>query len=86
MPKKLFRVAYAMNYLMNAIFSLLVPAALLIGGGWLLHNRCGVGRWVMIAAIVLGVLAGIYSFFSFLLKTSRRVDPTSGKGDESDDG
>lgn len=74
-----------MNYLMNAIFSLLVPAGLLIGGGWLLYNRCGLGRWVMITAIVLGVIAGMYSFFSFLLKTSRTAGPDSKEGDEAND-
>ena len=86
MQKKLFRVAYAMNYLTNAILSLLIPAGLLIGGGWLLYNRCGLGKWVMITAIVLGVLAGIYSFFRFLLKTANRADPTTGKGEQADDG
>lgn len=85
MPKKIVRIAYAMNYFMNAIFSLLVPAALLIGGGWLLHHRCGLGRWVMITAIILGVVAGIYSFFSYLLKTARTVDKIPGEGEEDRD-
>ena len=86
MPKKIIRVAYGMNFLMQAIFSLLCPAGLLIAGGWWLQNRFDLGKWVMVAAIVLGVLTGMYSFFSYLLKTAKHIDPTSGKGDAKNDG
>ena len=58
MPKKVFRVMYALNYVTQAAFCLLCPAGLLILGGWFLTNRCGVGKWAMIVAIVLGVLTG----------------------------
>lgn len=76
MPKKFFRIAYAMNYLSQAAISLLFPAGALIFGGWLLRQYCGVGSWVMILAIVLGVVLGFGSMISFLLKTSYAIDPT----------
>lgn len=85
MPKKVFRVMYALNYITQAAFCLLCPAGLLILGGWYLTNRCGVGRWAMIAAIILGVLIGLYSMFSFLLKTMDHIDPTQGKGGDGHD-
>lgn len=86
MPKKFFRVMYALNYITQAAFCLICPAGLVILGGWFLTNRCGVGRWAMIAAIVLGVLFGLYSMFHFILKTMDHIDPTQGKGGGGDDG
>ena len=35
------------------------------------------GRWIMIAAIVFGVFAGLYSMFHFLLTAARTMDPTA---------
>ena len=52
-------------------------ARLIILGGWLLRTRCGLGRWIMIAAIVFGVFAGLYSMFHFLLTAARTMDPTA---------
>ena len=80
MPKKVFRVMYALNYITQAAFCLIGPAGLLILGGWFLTNRCGVGKWAMVVAIVLGVLMGLYSMFSFILKTMDHIDPTQDKG------
>ena len=81
MPKKVFSFVYALNYITQTAFCLITPAALFIGGGWLLTNRCGVGRWVMAVAIILGVLTGLYSMFSFLITTMNHVDPTE-KGEQ----
>ena len=67
MPKKVFRAIYAVNYCIQAGFCMVCPAGLIILGGWLLRTRCGLGRWIMIAAIVFGVFAGLYSMFHFLL-------------------
>ena len=82
MPKKIFSFVYALNYISQAAFTLIIPAALIIGGGWLLTNRCGVGKWAMAVAIVLGVLIGIYSLFSFIISTMNHIDPTEQKGDD----
>ena len=86
MPKKVFRVAYAINYLTHAIFTLLCPAVLFIGGAWLLQNKCGWGNWVMIVGIVLGVLTGVFSFFRFILVSAKQLDPVKKKGAEQNDG
>ncbi len=80
MPKKVFSFVYALNYIMQTALSLITPAALFIGGGWFLTDRCGVGKWAMAVAIILGVLTGLYSMFSFLITTANHVDPTQQKG------
>ena len=83
MPKKLIKAVYALNYIFQAAFSMIVPAGLLIFGGWYLHNRCGWGKWALITAIVLGVLFGFYSMIYYIVKTKDYVDPTEHKGEDN---
>ncbi len=80
MHKKLFRAVYALNFVMQASFSMLCPAGLLILGGWYLNNRCGWGKWVLAVAIILGVLLGFYSMIYFIVKYKDHVDPTRTEG------
>lgn len=75
-PVAAFKFIYAINFVMQAGFSMVCPAGLIILGGWLLNTRCGVGGWVMTAAIVLGVLVGVYSMFYYIIKMTRAIDPT----------
>ncbi len=77
MHKDVFRFAYAMNYVFQVTFCMLTPAALWIGAGWYLHHRLGVGKWVFVLAIVLGVITGVVSMFRFLLTSAHAIDPTS---------
>lgn len=77
MPKKLFRAVYALNFIIQAGFTVVTPAALFIGGGWLLVHKLGCGRWVMIVAILLGVISGLWSLLRFLMQISA-IDPTQG--------
>ncbi len=86
MHKKLFRAVYALNYIFQAAFSMLCPAGLLILGGWYLTYRCGWGKWVLITAIVLGVLAGFYCMIYFIMKTMNYIDPTDTKGGNTNAG
>ncbi len=85
MPRKVFSFVYALNYILQAGFCMLTPAALFIGGGWLLTHRCGVGKWAMVVAIILGVLTGMYSLFRFLITTMNHIDPTQQKGGADDE-
>lgn len=83
MPKKLFKAVYALNFIFQAAFSMIVPAGLLILGGWYLNSRCGWGRWVLITAIVLGVVFGFYSMIYYIVKTKDYIDPTEHKGEDN---
>ena len=56
MPKKVFRAIYAVNYCIQAGFCMVCPAGLIILGGWLLRTRCGLGRWIMVVAIVFAMV------------------------------
>ncbi len=78
MPKKVFSFVSALNYISQAAFMMLTPAALFIGGGWLLTNRLGVGKWAMAVSIVLGVLFGMYCLFHFLITTAKHMEKTNG--------
>lgn len=83
MPKKLFKAVYALNYIFQAAFSMLVPAGLLILGGWYLNSRCGWGKWVLVTAILLGVAIGFYSMIYYIVKTKDYIDPTEQKGEDN---
>ena len=63
MPKKLFRVVYALNFVFQAAFSMLTPAGLVILLGWWLTERRGWGKWAMAVCVILGVGLGVYSMF-----------------------
>lgn len=76
MPKKVFRAIYAVNYCIQAGFCMCARWAH-HSRRLLLRTRCGLGRWIMIAAIVFGVFAGLYSMFHFLLTAARTMDPTA---------
>jgi len=81
-PKKLFKAVYALNFIFQAAFSMIVPAGLLILGGWCLNSRCGWGKWVLVAAILLGVAIGFYSMIYYIVKTKDFIDPTEQKGEQ----
>ncbi len=76
LPKKVFSVAYSINFIIQAGVSMVVPAGLIILGGWLLVNRCGVGKWALAVAIILGILIGFYSMFYYIIKAGNSFDPT----------
>lgn len=77
MHKDVFRFTYALNYVFQVTVCMLTPAAMWIGLGWLCCNRWGMGKWVMILTIVLGVISGVVSMFRFLMTSARIIDPTA---------
>lgn len=77
MHKDIFRFTYALNYVFQVTICLLTPAAIWIGLGWLCCHRWGVGKWIMIPAIILGVISGSVSMFRFLMTSARVIDPTT---------
>lgn len=76
MHKDVFRFTYALNYVFQVTVCMLTPAAMWIGLGWLCCNRWGMGKWVMILTIILGVVSGVVSMFRFLMTSARIIDPT----------
>lgn len=84
-PKKVFHAVYAVNYVLQAGFSMLTPLGLLLALGWWLTARRGAGRWAMAVCVIAGVLLGFYSMFYYIIKTAKHVDPTA-SGKEHDRG
>ncbi len=68
MRNKLFGFLYAMNYIAQAAWSFVFPAGCIIGVGYLIHRYLYRRDWVMVAAIVVGVLGGIYSMFCYCIR------------------
>ena len=65
---KLFGFVYAMNYIAQAAWSFVFPAGLIVGLGYFLVRRFSLGKGVLVAAIVLGVLSGVYSMFRYIIR------------------
>ena len=78
MGNKLFGFVYAMNYIAQAAWSFVFPAGLIIGPAWLAVRHFELGRWVMVVAIVLGVLCGVYSMFRYIIRTVDAVGRMNG--------
>ena len=58
---------YAFNIIMQAFWSLLFPIGVGLLVGWLLTEKCGLGSYIFVILILLGVLVGIVSMIRFLL-------------------
>ena len=68
------RTMYLWNIVIQSIVSLLSPIAILFALAWLLAERAGVGGWIYVVLILLGVFVGLLSMVRFLLGASRALD------------
>ena len=68
MRNRFFGFVYAMNYLAQAAWSFVFPCGIVMGAGYFLWWRFSLGKWVLVAAIVLGVLGGVYSMFRYIIR------------------
>ena len=67
MYKRLVSVMYALNILFQALFTLIMPAALGFGIAWALVRYLGAPEWVYAPLLVVGVLWGFYSMIKFTI-------------------
>ena len=58
---------YAMNIVLQAFWSLLFPIGFSVLLGWLLTEKCGMGRYLFVILILLGVFVGMISMIRFLI-------------------
>ena len=79
---KLFGFMYAMNYIVQAAWSFVFPAGLIIGLGYLVRRRFETGDWVMVVTIILGVFCGVYSMFHYIIKMADYASGNPGKQDK----
>lgn len=59
---------YALNIVLQSIFTLLLSAGFFVGIAYLLVARAGVGGWVYIPAVILGLGLGIFSMMTFVYR------------------
>ncbi|MBQ2987686.1 MAG: AtpZ/AtpI family protein [Clostridia bacterium] len=65
--KSFMNTMYALNIVWQSFWNLLFPVGLGILIGWLLTEKCGMGDYVFVIFILLGVLVGLVSMIRFLL-------------------
>lgn len=74
MHRKFFNAMYVLNIAMQAIFSLLSPIALGALVSWILVSRAGVGEWIYVVLILLGVGSGFVGMVRFVLSAMSGVE------------
>ena len=65
--KRFMNAMYAMNIILQAFWSLLFPIGAGVFLGWLLTEKAGLGDFVFVILILLGVFAGLISMVRFLI-------------------
>ena len=65
--KRFMNSMYALNIILQAFWSLLFPIGAGVFFGWLLTERCGMGNYIFVILILLGVFAGLVSMVRFLI-------------------
>ena len=75
---------YAMNIILQAFWSLLFP----IGGGvllgWFLTEKCGMGSYLFVILILLGVFVGMISMIRFLISALTGLERLEKEQQDSD--
>lgn len=67
MYRRFVRALYALNILMQALFTLLTPVGIGVLGAWWLVSRHGVGEWIYALLILCGFGCGLFGMIRFLL-------------------
>ncbi len=62
------KVLSDLTYVGQLGLNLIMPVLLCMGGAWLLNTRVGVGAWIYVPALFLGLGAGAVSFRNFYRK------------------
>lgn len=74
MQNKLFSVMYAINIVVQAVFTLLTPVALMFCIALLFVKRAGAPEWLYAILIPLGVIAGLLSMVKFTISATAGLE------------
>ena len=80
MQNKFFSVMYGINIVAQAVFSLLTPAAVMFGIGWLFVNKVGAPTWLYAILIPIGILAGLISMVKFVIAAATNLERLEKQG------
>ncbi len=89
MYKNFISVAYVLNIVFSAIFTLVTPIGLCLLVGWLLVEYASVGQWIYALLITVGALAGLVGMVRFVLSAMSAYErlekqQSFGSADEGD--
>lgn len=67
MHRKFFGAMYAFNIIIQALITLVSPIAVGLLAAWLLNEKAGVGSWIYVVCIIIGVISGLVGMVRFTL-------------------
>ena len=83
MRGKFFNFAYAMNFISQSAFSLILPLGIFLALGYWLTNQKGLPNWVFAICIVIGVLSGVVSMFKYIIFASKHMPKAKEREDKN---
>ena len=84
MYKKFITPVYLLNIILQSIFSLLTPAALMFLCAYLIDRNTEVGGWIYAVLIVVGIIIGLFSMISFILRAGAALEALEKQHAESE--
>ena len=58
---------YALNIVLQSLFSLLFSTAIFVGIAYLSVTYLGIGEWIYIPAVLVGLVLGVISMVRFII-------------------
>lgn len=71
MYRKFLTAVFGFHYVVQAIFTLLTPMALMALLAWFLTAKLHVGSWIWAVLLILGTFAGLISMIRYLVAVSK---------------
>ena len=65
---------YVINIIAQAMFTLLIPAALMLAISWLFVAKCGAPSWLYAVLVTLGIISGFVSMIRFVIRASESLE------------
>ncbi len=74
MYKRFVSALYVLNIIAQAMFTLLIPAALMLGIAWLFVEKCGAPGWLYAVLMTVGIISGFISMIRFVIRASESLE------------
>ncbi|MBQ9071080.1 MAG: AtpZ/AtpI family protein [Clostridia bacterium] len=72
--KKIITPLYIVNIVIQAFITLISPIVIMLILAYLAVKHLGIGSWIYVVLILLGVFSGLYSMVVFILTASRSLE------------
>ncbi len=72
--KRFVGAMYVINIIAQAMFTLLIPAALMLAVAWLFVEKCGAPGWLYAVLVTLGIISGFISMIRFVIRASESLE------------